>query len=365
MRGIIFVAVLFSMCFGLNGQNADSTIYQVAEEMPRFPGCEQLDTTLQAKQQCAQQQLLAFMYDNIRYPLKAIEENLEGTVVVTFVVEKDGSLSSPKVLKDIGGGCGLEALRVVGEINQAGIRFSPGKQAGNVVRVQYNVPIRFKLKDPLPYVLVGRDTIYTQFDKELEFNGGAENLAKFLDEKLSYPDSGNEGCLVGNMQVQVLVEANGDVRILDIVDFSDLGFDFWYSAIDACTSTIGQWTPAQYKNRNVPSAIDVSLGFTPTAEGCKGVISNFEKANLLAREGAQLLTDGKQDEGVAKISEAINLFPNNADFLLNRGQAYLDMNKFAEACADLSLARKISLVNWYDTILPLICSQAVKSGTGQ
>ncbi len=362
MRKIILTSFFFAVCLGLDGQNADTTIYQVAEEMPRFPGCEQLDTTIQAKQQCAQQQLLAFMYENIRYPLKAIEENLEGTVVVTFVVEKDGSISSPRVLKDIGGGCGLEALRVVGVINQSEIRFIPGKQAGKVARVQYNVPIRFKLQDPLPYVLIDRDTVYTQFDKQLEFNGGAENLAKFLDDRLSYPDSGNEGCLVGNMQVQVLVESTGDVRILDIVDYSDLGFDFWYSAIDACTSTMGQWTPAQYKSRNVPSAIDVSLSFTPTAEGCKTVVSNFEKANQLAREGAQFLADGKQEEGIAKLSEAVSLFPNDANLLLNRGQAYLDMNKFTEACADLSLARSISLVNWYDTILPLICAQGAKTG---
>ena len=366
MRRIFALIVLLTTCLaGLKAQVADTTIYSVVEEMPRFPGCENLDTTLLAKQQCAQQQLLAFMYGNIQYPLKAIEENLEGTVVVTFVVEKDGRISRPNILKDIGGGCGLEALRVIGVMDQAGIKFVPGKKDGKEVRVQYNVPIRFKIKEPLPYTLAGPDTIYTQFDKPLEFSGGSDALAKFLDDRLVYPESGNDSCRVGNMQVQLLIEGDGDVRILDLTDYSDLGFDFWYAAIDACIATHGKWTAAEFQSRKVPSAMDISLSFTPTAAGCKTVVSNYEKATQAAQEGAQLSTDGQQDAGIAKMDEALALFPNDGNFLLMRGQAYLDMNRFGEACSDLSRARRIGLINWYDSILPLVCAQAAMGNQQQ
>jgi len=55
------------------------------------------------------------------------------------------------------------------------------------------------------------------------------------------------------------------------------------------------------------------------------------------------------------MSQAIALFPNNGALLLLRGQTYLDMNRMPEACADLSKGKKIALVNWYDSLLPLIC----------
>jgi len=63
-------------------------------------------------------------------------------VVVSFVVEKDGSVTDPKILRDLGGGCGKEALRIV----QAMPKWVPGKQRNQPVRVQFNLPVRFKLE---------------------------------------------------------------------------------------------------------------------------------------------------------------------------------------------------------------------------
>jgi Gram-negative bacterial TonB protein C-terminal len=100
---------LLSFIFGATSQEvpeADTTIYSVVEEMPRFPGCEAMDTTIQVKTQCAQASLLSFFYDNISYPLEARQNGNEGMVVLTFVVEKDGTIHNPTILKDIGGGCG-------------------------------------------------------------------------------------------------------------------------------------------------------------------------------------------------------------------------------------------------------------------
>ncbi len=63
-------------------------------------------------------------------------------VYVTFVVEKDGSISNPKLLRDIGFGCGAEAIRVV----KAMPKWNPGKQRGKPVRVQFNLPVSFSLR---------------------------------------------------------------------------------------------------------------------------------------------------------------------------------------------------------------------------
>lgn len=355
MRKLLIFCFLAIWRLALSAQDQDTTIYQAVELMPRFPGCEQLDTTLEARQQCASQQLLGFIYNNVRYPQQAIQGNIEGTVVLTFVVEKDGTISSPKVLKDIGGGCGEEALRVIGLMNPNNIRWIPGRNKGQAVRTQFNLPVRFKLEEPLPYSLVDGDTIYTQFDEPLEFLGGPDSLAAYLNRRLQYPESGNDSCLVGRVDVQALINPDGRVWILDIIDYSGLGFDFWYEAIDATTSTIGKWKPARYEGRSVPAAFDLTMTFTPTDDACKMIIDDYNRAVTLADEGAALFNEEKQEEGIAKMTEALALFPNDAGLLLMRGQAYLDMNKLPEACADLSKARGIALINWYDNILPLIC----------
>ncbi len=334
----------------------DTTIYQVVEDPARFPGCEALDTTVEFKRQCASQQLLAFIYQNVRYPQEALEKNIEGSVVMTFVVEKDGKISAPRILKDIGGGCGLEALRVVGAMNEAGVVWTPAKNKGKIVRSIVNLPVRFRIKEAPPFsITASGDSVYTRFDEALEFIGGPEALAKYLDERLKYPQSGNDSCRVGNIDIQLLVQANGDVRVLDLTDYNSLGFDFWYEATNAATSTLGRWKPAVYQGRKVPAAFDISLAFTPTNEACKTVVEKFDLAARLINEGAGLFEQEKQEEGLAKMNEAIALFPDHAGLLLVRGQAYLDMNRLAEACADLSKARSIAQITWYDNILPLIC----------
>ena len=102
-------------------------VYQVVEETPEYPG--------------GTEAMYKFLRDNIHYPAKAKEEGVEGRVYVAFVVEADGRLSDIKVLRGIGGGCDEEAVRVV----EAMPRWKPGRHHDKAVRVQYYLPIVFKL----------------------------------------------------------------------------------------------------------------------------------------------------------------------------------------------------------------------------
>jgi periplasmic protein TonB len=120
-------------------------IFKVVEEMPRFPGCEN-ETTAEARKACADKKMLEFIYKNIKYPAIARENGVEGTAVITFVVEKDGTVSDARIVRDIGAQCGQEALRVVNLMNSQSIKWTPGKQRGRPVRVQFNLPVRFKLE---------------------------------------------------------------------------------------------------------------------------------------------------------------------------------------------------------------------------
>jgi len=114
----------------------------IAEVMPRFPACEDQDLDRQEKYACANQELLKYISDNLKYPRLARENGIQGMVVVRFVVEKDSSISNIEVVRDIGGGCGKEAVRVLKTMP----RWVPGSQQGHPVRVQFNLPFRFRLQ---------------------------------------------------------------------------------------------------------------------------------------------------------------------------------------------------------------------------
>jgi protein TonB len=83
----------------------------------------------------------AYVGKNMKYPAQARRMGIEGKVYVTFVVGKDGALTDVRVLKGIGAGCDMEAIRVL----SGAPKWKPGKQRGRPVRVRMQLPIIFKL----------------------------------------------------------------------------------------------------------------------------------------------------------------------------------------------------------------------------
>lgn len=109
-------------------QPVNSTrVYDVVEQMPSFPG--------------GISGLRTYLNQNIRYPAEAQENCVQGRVVVSFVVEKDGHISDVTVLRSVDPSLDKEAIRVVRNMP----RWTPGKQGGEPVRVRYNVPVSFRL----------------------------------------------------------------------------------------------------------------------------------------------------------------------------------------------------------------------------
>lgn len=116
-----------------------------AEQMPRFPGCEDMEGSNKEKEACSQRKLLQYIADKLKYPAAARENGIEGLVVVRFIVSKEGDIIKMKVLRDIGAGCGKAALEVVSAMNELPESWTPGKQRGRPVNVQYTLPVKFKL----------------------------------------------------------------------------------------------------------------------------------------------------------------------------------------------------------------------------
>ena len=105
----------------------EELIFTIVEDMPQFPG--------------GKQELMKFLGKNITYPVSAQKAQIEGSVMVQFVVGKDGSVRNPKVVRSVNPELDAEALRLVGIMP----KWTPGKQRGKAVPVSYNLPISFRL----------------------------------------------------------------------------------------------------------------------------------------------------------------------------------------------------------------------------
>ena len=126
--------------------------YDVVEKMPQFPG--------------GTGKLFEFLSKNVKYPAEAENNDVQGRVIVTFVVEKDGEISNAKVVKSIHPALDAEALRVINSMPN----WTPGMQNGEAVRVKYTVPVTFRLQ--------GKDSNIG--DAKSELGRGANVLAEMV-----------------------------------------------------------------------------------------------------------------------------------------------------------------------------------------
>ena len=108
--------------------NASQNVYNSVEQMPEFPG--------------GMEEMMKFLQMNIQYPANAAKNNVEGRVVLQFVVKKDGQIGEVKIARSVDPELDAEAVRVVKSMPN----FIPGRQDGKPVAVWYTLPISFKLQ---------------------------------------------------------------------------------------------------------------------------------------------------------------------------------------------------------------------------
>ena len=115
----------------IDKEEPDPRVFDVVEQMPKFPGGDN--------------GLMTFLKNTIKYPEAAEKAGKQGRVVVTFVVNTDGSISDAKVARSVSEELNAEALRVVNAMP----KWTPGKQNGKDVRVRFTLPVTFKLNKPV------------------------------------------------------------------------------------------------------------------------------------------------------------------------------------------------------------------------
>ncbi|OFY12569.1 MAG: hypothetical protein A2X11_04400 [Bacteroidetes bacterium GWE2_42_24] len=235
----------------------EEVVFQVVEEMPEFPG--------------GKEAMASYLAGNIIYPPKARKDGIQGVVFVTFVVEKDGSVTEAKVLRGIGSGCDEVALEAVKKMP----RWTPGTQRGKVVRVQMNIPVKFTLditvnKNEKVVSVVGKtgtEETFSIVEKMPEFPGGDEERSTYLNQNLKYPEDAIKKRIQGTVYVTFVVGTDGTIE--DVKVLRGIGGGCDEAAVDVIKA-MPKWKPGTQRGKVVRVQYNMPVKFTLSKDRTTG-----------------------------------------------------------------------------------------------
>ena len=283
MKHIVFLSVLMSFFFGnIEGNSASCSIENTenANAVTAISVQNDADTTVvpnkqeeifeivdqEAEYPGGEKALFAYVYSHCVYPAVALEKDIQGTVYLRFVVEKDGSVGEVKVTKSLHPACDAEAVRVVKTFG----RFKPGMLNGSIVRSWFTLPVRFAImqipeSSPKDRVIVGdkvvetTEEIYTVTEKPAEYPGGEQALRDYIRKTIRYPAIAQEQGIQGTVVVGFVVEKDGSVnREIKVAKSLDGSCD--KEAIRV-VKTLKKFKPAEINDRPVRSWMLLPISF--------------------------------------------------------------------------------------------------------
>lgn len=164
---LFYTLSLFLITFSLSAQTIDTLsskfvhpppppfppietprIFKRLTKMPRFynGACESLIGRDKEKRDCATKKMLAYIYENLQYPVEAKTDSLERTVVIRFIIKSNGFLEDIKVVRSMGRSYDDEAKKVVVSMSKLPNRWIPGYSGNEPADSKYNLPVKFELK---------------------------------------------------------------------------------------------------------------------------------------------------------------------------------------------------------------------------
>jgi TonB family protein len=220
MRNIILVLAFLAVTAAQAQQQPTGapapSVFNYVEQMPQPP-----------------YDLGKYLSENIHYPDSAREKNIEGRVIIRFVVNEDGHISDCAIVKSVSGDCDTEALRVIKNMPA----WKPGRQNGKEVKVYYNQPISFKLEDPEPVKdTLNKKTIVTHTMSREEEDMSPDitptppppppamiytyveqppkagfDLVGYIRQNLQYPEGAKRANIEGRVIVKFVVNEDGSI----------------------------------------------------------------------------------------------------------------------------------------------------------
>lgn len=269
MKNYLIILLLFPLLL-----TAQETEIDKAEEMPRFPGCEEIED-LEKRKQCSQTKMLTYIYKNIKYPGIAAENGTEGTVIIHFTITKDGSIKDAEIKQNIGDGCGEEALRVIQSMSKLSQKWIPGKQDGQLVNVEYTLPINFKLSADTPPSPPEDLTVYKVAEQMPRFPGcediadmkerkicAQKKMIEFLYKRLRYPAEARKNSTEGTVAVRFLVMQDGNIKYPEIIQSLSWDCDAEVlRLVQLMTEMPEKWIPGKQAGENVNVYFNLPVKF--------------------------------------------------------------------------------------------------------
>ena len=194
--------------------NRDTTsvkeVFIASDQMPQFPGGEAA--------------LMKYLQENVVYPPEAVNNKIQGRVVIQLLIDPQGYVSEIKVARSVHPLLDEEAVRVVKTLP----RFSPARFDGKAVSVWYTLPVTFKLKDS------DDPSKPKEVEVKAKFPGGEAALVQFFKDHIKYPSKAAKKKIEGLVKLKFLVDKTGKVRDVKVVKSVDKELD--KEAVRVCKS---------------------------------------------------------------------------------------------------------------------------------
>ncbi len=236
MKKIVFLFVALLGCVNLYSQDdspnvsPNDKVFTIVQQQPIFRG-----------------DINKWLVDNIQYPQQAKIDNIQGTVYVSFIVEENGSVSNVKILRGVDSYLDNEGVRVVSMMP----KWSPGMQNNQAVRVQYNLPIRFTLRNGNDNTIItpikDNNEVYDNPQMQPKFPGDVNN---YMARNMVYPSDARKNNIQGTVYISFIIEKNGSVSNPLVFKGVDGGDALNKEAL-RIVSMMPDWTPGMQNGQMV------------------------------------------------------------------------------------------------------------------
>jgi TonB family protein len=312
-----------------------NTIYDVAEQMPQFPGGEEA--------------LMKYITGHIHYPIIAFENGVQGRVICRFAVNRNGEISRVEILRSLDPACDKESIRVIKTLP----KFIPAKQNGVNVSVWYTLPVIFNLetakkqntssiskadsvdiiqgvgkfeptKNDIPqpddfidkFEFIDKDGIYKYVEEWPHFPGGDYALMNYIIKNVKYPETKKD--IHGTVVVHTEITKTGEIGRVEIFKPLDPALD---QETVRVVKSLPKWTPGKHNGENVNVWYIIPVKFMPNQEDLKA--NNFREHTEIYESVKQMPQfPGGEKELLSYISKNL-VYPPSAKQKNIQGDVYV------------------------------------------
>lgn len=308
MKDILSILLLLLLAFNMDAQSNDmkyhdgDDVFKVTEQMPLFPGCEE-SADSRKKQRCSHNKMMKYIESNLIYPETAKKQKVEGRAILQFIVQKDGTLTEIKCIRNPGAGTGEAAMDILHKMNEEGIVWSPAKQRGKPVHLQYTLPVSFRLdkkedeamlaaflgKDvkgsnpngmptlppPPPPPPAPEEEVFKVVEQMPRFPGcedqklddqvlnkcAREKMTEYIYANLVYPKIAKDNKIEGRAIIQAVINKKGKVENVRIVRDPGAGCGEAAKQVFEDMNDKMTWKPGKQRGRPVRVLITIPVKF--------------------------------------------------------------------------------------------------------